>query len=166
LPQVRIVRNVHEAEFDARLRTPDLLQHHIHRKVADVIAGVIGEMDAPPAEFDFNRRLQPTRAALANRLRLGFFTSAPTVSRTRFKFNVSPCALPKTQNSIRIITPERLEKLTAMKAHWKHLAMEPQPNWQRLDDLSRDVVLELSVWPETVNQYSPVSIHGLSETAA
>jgi hypothetical protein len=53
-----------------------------------------------------------------------------------------------------------------MKAHGKHHGFKPYPSHQRLDDFRRDVVLKLSVRSETVNQYSPVSVHGASETAA
>jgi hypothetical protein len=64
------------------------------------------------------------------------------------------------------MTPEHLEKLAAMKAHRKHHGFKPHPSRQRLDDFGGNVVLKLSVRSKTVNQYSPVSVHAVSKTAA
>jgi hypothetical protein len=46
---------------------------------------------------------------------------------------------------------ERVDKLPALKAHWKYYFLKPGLAGQRSDDPRRDVVVELAIGSKTVN---------------
>ena len=153
-----VVRNMNETGLSFRFRALDLIEHQVDGKVADIVTGVGGSLDAS-AELQVERRRQPTRPPFANRSRSSSPADAPAVCGAGFDLDGLSGALSEAQHRIRLIPPERFYELAAVKTNAKHYPLEPRRRPQRLDDFSRDVFPERPIGTEAVNKDTSRFLH-------